>query len=433
MLSKFFSKSSESNACLNHQKELKKYKQVLLSQKKHLCYIVFDRNGVITDVNHNFLDIMGYQKEEIISLNHRVLCEKSYINGSEYNHFWDALRAGDFQKNIFKQLTKDGNIVWLDSIYFPVEGDNGEVVKIVKIASDITLTIEESQDKQALLNSLERYMAVISFDSQGHVLEANDNFNKVMEYELDEIVGKHHEKFCFDGFYKENPDFWQRLSKGESFQSRYSRKTKSGEEVWLDATYSPVFNAQGNVYKVVKFAMNVTDQVKQFNTAKEITQNTSEKTTTITNKALSILDEVVKTSKSVLHEIELADKITTDLTTQAEKVSSIVKAIQGVADQTNLLALNAAIEAARAGDVGRGFAVVADEVRTLSQQTASQSKEIHSVVSKNSELIDKLQRSMKSSSELALSSTIKTEDIFSFIDDINKSVEDLVCSINDLK
>ncbi|TYL47456.1 methyl-accepting chemotaxis protein [Marinomonas sp. IMCC 4694] len=333
----------------------------------------------------------------------------------------------------FAITSKSKKVVWLDSIYFPVEDENGAVIEIVKVASDITSTIEESQDKQALIDSLEKYMAVISFDNKGHVLAANDNFNKAMQYELDEIIGQHHKKFCFDDFYKENPDFWLRLSSGESFQSRYSRKTKTGEEVWLDATYSPVFNAQGEVYKVVKFAMNVTEQVQTFNKAKEITEKTSKETSEITHKTLSALDEVLKTSKAALHGIAQASKITVDLNAQAEKVSSIVKAIQGVADQTNLLALNAAIEAARAGDVGRGFAVVADEVRSLSQQTASQSKEIHSVVSKNSALIEDLKCSMESSSQLALSSTIKAEDILSYIEDINRSVNDLVRSINDLK
>ncbi|WP_222863090.1 PAS domain-containing protein [Marinomonas sp. IMCC 4694] len=107
MLSRFFTGNSASiDELLKSKEELLKYKQILISQKKHLFYITFDTKGNILDANSHFLNIMGYQKEDVIALNHAIFCEKNYAQSEEYQVFWRDLKNGNFQKNIFKRITK---------------------------------------------------------------------------------------------------------------------------------------------------------------------------------------------------------------------------------------------------------------------------------------------------------------------------------------
>lgn len=120
------------------------------------------------------------------------------------------------------------------------------------------------QQQQSILNALNRSMAVIEFDLQGHILTANENFLSALGYRLDEIVGKHHRLFV-DNSYAQSAEykaFWQRLAKGEFFGGRYKRLTKSGRVIWIEATYNPVFNEHNQLIKVIKFASDITARVE---------------------------------------------------------------------------------------------------------------------------------------------------------------------------
>lgn len=285
----------------------------------------------------------------------------------------------------------------LDCTYEPVKDKNNNVTHIICLASDITRQCDESDDAKAIASALDRSMAVIEFQQDGTILRANKNFTDTVGYSLDQIVGQHHRMFCFDDFYIDNPNFWDRLASGKFESGQYKRKDSSGNVLWLEATYNPIFSANGKVEKVIKFASDITEKVKlqqNIASASEHAVSISEETSQIALRGTESLNSSVDVFSATLAEVDQANVLIAQLTEQSANIESIVSTIRSIADQTNLLALNAAIEAARAGDQGRGFAVVADEVRQLAKRTSDSTIEIESVVNENRGLAEQASNKM---------------------------------------
>ncbi|OZB19795.1 MAG: hypothetical protein B7X58_02095, partial [Marinobacter sp. 34-60-7] len=241
-----------------------------------------------------------------------------------------------------------------------------------------------------------RSLAVIEFEPDGTIRNANENFLQAMGYTLDQVKGKHHRMFCEDRFYKDNPSFWSRLAAGEFFSGQFERRNSAGQRIWVEATYNPIFDSEGKVYKVIKFASDITARIESFQATIHLATETSDETANITADAKEALNSAVDSSTTIGQKIEQAGAVSEQLNEQSRSIAKIVSTIADIAAQTNLLALNAAIEAARAGEAGRGFAVVADEVRKLASRTAEATGEITDVVGQNSGLIEKIHAQMNS-------------------------------------
>ena len=178
--------------------------------------------------------------------------------------------------------------------------------------------------------------------------------------------------------------FWQKLNQGQFVASRFKRINKQGETVWLEASYNPIFDANGDLYKIVKFASNITADVQReqiVSDAAELAADTSEKTLLFAHRGEQVVGETESEMDALSAQMQSVAKKINALEEHSKAISSLVNSIGGIADQTNLLALNAAIEAARAGEQGRGFAVVADEVRELASRTSRSTEEIIRVFS----------------------------------------------------
>ncbi len=409
-----------------------KVQRTLDAIRQAVGFIVFSPDGIVEDVNDKLLHMFGYTREQVIGQHHKVLVEQSYAQSPEYAEFWESLRAGQFIHGQFPRLNASGEKVWLEGSYFPVKTETGQVLNVVKIAADVTDAQTQSADKEALLTALDSYMAVIKFTPDGTVLDANSNFLHAMGYELSEIVGQTHRIFCLDDFYRDNPDFWRRLASGESFSGRFQRKDAQGRVIWLEATYSPVYDELGRISKIVKFAMDITEQVRRSEVARESAAATSEQTSQIAGQTTRAITEAVEASAHVADEVAGALRLSESLGDQASQIQGIVGTIQAVADQTNLLALNAAIEAARAGDVGRGFAVVADEVRTLAARTAESLAQISDVVQANNEMISDMRRRMDHVSQLSSSSSKRIASLSEGISEVDRGIADLAHMMADL-
>jgi methyl-accepting chemotaxis protein len=227
--------------------------------------IEFDLHGTVVSANENFLRIFGYELDEVIGKHHRIFCEPSYSESDEYDEFWKKLGRGEFHAAEFKRLGKGGRAIWLRASYNPVLDKQGEPIRVVKFATDVTAAKLQQAEFEGKVCAIERAQAVIEFELDGTVITANENFLRIFGYSLDEVVGKHHRIFCDPG-YAESPEytqFWQKLGRGEYDADEFKRIDKSGGEVWLQASYNPIFDADGKPLKVVKFASDITLEVQR--------------------------------------------------------------------------------------------------------------------------------------------------------------------------
>lgn len=394
--------------------------------------IVFAPDGIVCDVNDLFLQVTGYERNEVIGQHHKLFCKLVLVNSPEYVEFWRKLAQGKPVKGQFERVNKAGETVWLEATYFPVTDSEGKVIRVMKLASDITQEYVKARENEALLTSLDRAMAVITFTVDGYILDANANFLHTMKVKLDDIVGQHHRMFCDDAFYKENPDFWATLAAGNFQSGRYRRINGQHQEVWLEASYNPIYNAGGKVDKVIKFAADITPRVQAAQNAIVMASETSEVTSRFTEEAITSLSVAEQISAAIRQQVTLANKSSELLAGQATDIRDIVGTIQSIAEQTNLLALNAAIEAARAGEAGRGFAVVADEVRTLAGRASDATQDIERVVSANAELIDGIQAQMEDIDKSATEGEQAVSSVSASVEQVKQGVQSLVGAVRQL-
>ncbi|MEE4734653.1 PAS domain-containing methyl-accepting chemotaxis protein [Pseudomonas alliivorans] len=367
--------------------EVDSAKGLMGALEKSMAVVELDLDGRILRANDNFLTAMGYRAEELAGKTHRDFCEPELARGREYADLWAALRAGKFISGTFKRVGKNAKSVWLEASYNPVIDTQGKVIKVVKYALDVTQKVMLENETHSKLNAVDRAMAVCEFDPAGHVLTANDNFLHVMGFSLTDIKGKHHKTFCEPTFVNssEYTEFWRKLNHGEFVGGQFKRLGKHGRVVWLEATYNPVYDVEGKLYKIVKFASDITDRVeKQEADAHGASKayHISAETEKVAEQGTLVIQETAREMRQIAENIGASARLVGQLGDRSEQITAIVNTIRGIADQTNLLALNAAIEAARAGDQGRGFAVVADEVRQLAGRTSGSTTEIAEMIGK---------------------------------------------------
>ncbi len=241
--------------------------QALDALDRALAMIEFDLSGIILSANENFCRAMGYDLSEIRGRHHSLFVDPVEAKSEAYAEFWAKLGRGEFDTREYRRLGKGGREVWIQASYNPVRDRFGRVVKVVKVASDITAEKQRNLDFEARIAALSRAQAVIEFRTDGTILGANENFLTAMGYELSEIVGKHHRMFvkADEAQSAEYEAFWARLNTGEFVAAEFRRVGKGGREVWIQASYNPIFDTRGHVAKVVKFATDVTPRVQAVN------------------------------------------------------------------------------------------------------------------------------------------------------------------------
>lgn len=226
------------------------------------AFIEFDPMGNIVSANDIFLDAMGYRLDEIKGKHHSMFVDAAFVRTSEYKRFWNDLKGGESQSGEFARVGKNGEVVWLLASYTPVLDDKGKVIKVIKLATNITPSKIQNSDYKGQVDAIAKSQAVISFHMDGTIIDANENFLKPMGYSLAEVQGKHHRMFVEESYGRSSAyaEFWTKLNRGEFVAEEFKRIGKGGKEVWIQASYNPIFDLSGKPFKVVKFATDVTDQ-----------------------------------------------------------------------------------------------------------------------------------------------------------------------------
>ncbi|MGO4800567.1 methyl-accepting chemotaxis protein [Pseudomonas sp. W22_MBD1_FP4] len=386
--------------------ELFQLRQLVAQYDRGMLSICLDADLRLTAVNEDFARALGYSREQ---LQGRLLSEivPPYVMDLPcFRDFNAAIARSEPVSDDYRFLRSDASLAWINLTWCPIRGRDGRLSQIQGYGTEVSRAIEQAKENEAFINALIRSTAVIQFRLDGTVVTANTQFLDAMGYTLDQIVGKKHSMFCTtqEAASSGYAAFWQTLNRGEFVASRFKRVDSRGNEVWLEATYNPVHDAEGKLCKVVKFASVVTDQVlreSEVKAAANVAYEVSLQTDVTAERGAAVVQNTVQTMQNIALQMQSATGSIEALGKQSLLISAIVQTIGGIAAQTNLLALNAAIEAARAGEQGRGFAVVADEVRQLASRTSTATEEIVSVVQQNQRLADEAITEMFSSREQA--------------------------------
>jgi methyl-accepting chemotaxis protein len=386
---------------------------ILAALYRSQAVIEFALDGTILTANENFLNAVGYFLSEIQGKHHSLFVDPTFRDSHEYAEFWKSLRGGQYQAARYRRLGKGGREIWIEASYNPLLGRDGKPFKVVKFATDITKQMQEQADLRGQVDAIGKSQAVIAFDLDGNVLDANDNFFRTTGYSLDEVRGRHHSMFMEPAMRSgpEYLEFWRKLRAGEYQSGQYKRVGKRGQTIWIEASYNPILDAHGRPWKVVKYATNITQQVKLLTDLREIIdknfgeidaaldqsgQEAGEAAQAVTSTSSNVqmmasaAEELAASVREIAQSMansraatevasaqaRSAGEFTDKLSAAASAMGGIVGLIQNIAGQINLLALNATIEAARAGEAGRGFAVVATEVKNLAAQAARATEQI---------------------------------------------------------
>lgn len=373
------------------------------------AYIEFDTSGNVLTANKNFLDVMGYQLDEIKGRHHRTFVEKSFESTPAYTQFWADLNAGKSFSDVFKRISKSGKEVWIQAVYAPVKDEVGRVSKVVKLATDVTAQRLKTADFEGQLSAISKAQAVIEFSLDGKIITANENFLQTLGYSLQEIQGQHHSLFV-DPVYRQSVEykaFWDKLGRGEYDSNQYKRIAKGGREIWIQASYNPIFDLNGKPYKVVKYASDITVQVE----ASRALQQTVQEVQDVVNAAKE---------NDLRKRVQLEGKMG-EIRSLCEGVNGLLETMGSIVG--NILGSSTTLIGA-AREIASGNTDLSqrtEEQASSLEETAASLEELTSTVRQNAENAQQANKLATSASEVAIKGGNVVSDVVRTMEGISQA------------
>jgi methyl-accepting chemotaxis protein len=362
----------------------------LAAIRKIKAVIEFDLDGNVLTANENFLKLMGYSLRDLRGKHHSIFVDPAVRGSADYRAFWAKLRRGEADTGEYKRIASDGHELWLQASYYPVCNRFGTPYKVVKFASDVTASRGRRADAEGKLAAIDKAQAVIEFNLDGTVIAANENFLRTLGYTLQEVRGQHHRMFVEPAYAEsaEYREFWAKLGRGEYDAAQYKRLAKGGREVWIQASYNPILDAVGKPLKVVKYATDVTEQVRF---AQALRSAVAETQSAVNAASQGDLTQRVSTEGKTG---ELAS-LTKSVNALIDLVSSLVQQIKAAAEQ-----------------VHGGAREISSGNSNLSQRTAEQAASLEETASSMEEMATTVKQTAANAAQanqLAIAACAKAE------------------------
>ena len=391
--------------------------------------IEFDLEGKILHANDNFLRVLGYSLAEVQGQHHSMFCEPEFAASPAYKQFWARLAKGEFEHGEYKRVAKDGREIWIQASYNPVMDADGKPYKVIKFATDITDSRLRNAEYEGKVSAISKAQAVIEFDMQGHVLNANDNFLEVMGYYLDDIKGEHHRMFCDPEFAAsaEYKRFWQKLNRGEFDGGRYKRVGNNKKTVWIQATYNPILDLSGKPYKIVKYATDITAQVA-------LEESVAAKAKSDGEKIARLLESVARaangdlTSQITVEGDEPLDQLAAGISKMIadlrKVISDVVMSASGLADASTTIA-------ERSNGVAVGTQALGATVEEMNASIDGLTSSINTIANNTSDA-DSMAKSTQHEAEVGAKAVAKSIEAMDLINRSSEDIGEIVKVISDI-
>ena len=390
---------------------------------KAQAVIEFTLDGKVLHANENFLNTVGYVAAELVGQHHSMFVDPVYRQSAEYRMFWDKLGRGEYDAGQYKRIGKGGKEVWLQASYNPILGPDGKPFKVVKYATDITEQVIKNADFSGQIEAVNKAQAVIEFTLDGKVLRANENFLNTVGYMAAELVGQHHSLFV-DPAYRQSPEyrmFWDKLGRGEYDAGQYKRIGKGGKEVWLQASYNPIMGPDGKPFKVVKYATDITAQVR----AAEVLQ-----------AAVAQTQEVVTAAKEndLRHRIPLDGK-TGEIAQLCEGVNGLLDTMSSIVGEVSETAQTLTTAAREIATGNTDLSQRTEEQAASLEETAASMEELTATVRQNAENAQQANKLASSASDVAVKGGSVVAEVVTTMDGIthaSRKIADIIGVIDEI-
>ena len=403
--------------------ELRSHAAQLAAIDRSQAMIVFGLDGIVEYANENFLNTLGYTLAEIKGQHHQMFVDPAYRHSPDYRMFWDKLGRGEYDAGQYKRLGKGGREIWIQASYNPMIGSDGKPFKVIKYATDITEQVIQNADYSGQIAAINKAQAVIEFTLDGKIINANENFLSTLGYSLNEIKGQHHSMFV-DVVSRQSNDyrmFWDKLGRGEYDSGQYKRVGKGGREIWIQASYNPIMGPDGKPFKVVKYATDITEQVR----ASEVLQAAVRQTQEVVNAA----------KENDLRERIALDGMSGEIALLCEGVNGLLDTMSSiigdVADSSYTLSSAAREIATGNTDLSQRT----EEQAASLEETAASMEELTSTVRQNAENAQQANKLASSASDVAIKGGSVVAEVVQTMDGItqaSRKIADIIGVIDEI-
>lgn len=371
----------------------------------------FSPQGIFLDASQYFLKMTGYERNDLIHKNHSILLSKEDSKNSVETELWKNLSAGRMETGEYHRIKKTGEDIWLQAVYMPVRSMRGKIVRITQLALDVTEIHAKAVQDAATIHAINQSQAVIRFKPDGTIIYANETFLKTMGYTLEEIQGKHHSLFVEPNFVAsdEYRKFWENLGRGEFFVASYHRIAKGNRDIWLQASYNPVFDSHGKVIEVIKVASDITSMQQVSLALADLA--TGNLCASIKQPLVGSLDSIRTTFNSSMSALR---NVLTNIHAATDTIQITSKKVN---DSAYALSQRAEQQAANLEETAAALEQITSSVKNLTDSTASMKATTEKTKSESTSSSAVMENAVKNMNEID-HNAVQIANIIGIIDEI---------------